>query len=288
MRQLLLVLSTCVICLSGLAGCQDTGAEQAELLKKKPRQPPKSPVQPQELQNLKTLANNALERAKKAALKNTWWDPGSIWLLQQFLKLRPDPELQKLTEVWVRRFSHHELAFMINPKAERMDLAKDPGRGIEKLFVYIKSPFGKPQKRAVKFIKSYVSTKQHDYVLTHQFMTVVWAKRAGLKLPAKVIDRKQELLKQIAAEQAADNGFSDLYTERAVILLMYDKPSLSDAALWIKKILKAQESDGSWHAYSYTMEYDNEKITVGGSGKFASQHSTALSMLALGAFLENF
>ena len=284
MKQLVV----CVVILLGLAGCQDTGAEQAALLKKKPQQAPTLPVQPQELQNLKTLANSALERAKKAALKNTWWDPGSIWLLQQFLKFRPDPEIQKLTEAWVGRFSHHELAFMINPKAERMELPQDPGRGIEKLFVYIKSPFGKPQKRAVKFITSYVSTKEYNYVLTHQLMTIVWADQTALKLPAKVVDRKQELLKQIATEQAADNGPSDLYTERAVILLMYDKPSLSDAALWIKRIVKDQESDGSWSARSYTLEYDNEKITVGGPGKFASQHSTALSMLTLGAFLENF
>ena len=287
MKQLV-VLIGCTFLLLAFAGCQDADREQTESLNKESEQPLNSPVPPLELRNLKTLVNEALERAKSVALKNKGWDPGSVWLLQQFLKLRPDPQLQQYAEAWVRRYSRNELAFMIDPNAERMDLPKDPGQGMQKLFFYIKSPFGKPKKRAVKFITSYVSTKESGYVLTHQLMTIVWAKQVGLRLPAKVVDRKHELLKQIAAEQAADNEFSDLYAERAVILLMYDQPSLSEVVRWVKTILNAQEPDGTWFAVSYTMEYDNEKITVGGPGGFASHHSMVLSMLALGAFSVNF
>jgi len=58
-----------------------------------------------------------------------------------------------------------------------------------------------------------------------------------------------------------DDSFSDLYAERAAILLRFGDQKPSNAAQWVEIIVNAQLQDGSWGLYSENLTFDSESTT---------------------------
>jgi hypothetical protein len=82
----------------------------------------------------------------------------------------------------------------------------------------------------------------------------------SLGLPIDLKAKQRAVLRRISAEQAGAELFSDLYAERAAILLHFSKPSASDAHRWMHTMVNAYLENGMWAHYSESMVYDGETI----------------------------
>jgi hypothetical protein len=162
-------------------------------------------------------------------------------------------------------------------------LPLDPGRGLLRFANYVLAPVAQPAFRARGFIVQFISEAGEGYVLTHQILVVEWAREQALKLPASVDDRKKQLLKALEREQDADTKFSDLYAERAAILIMYSDPAPQKVAAGIGLIVDAQGDDGSWGAFSKTVVYDGKKVVA---PKGEPSHTQSWALLALASYLK--
>lgn len=251
-----------------------------------------SPPLQLKLSNLKKRSEKALQKAQQAIaneLQDLKWQPGEIWLFQEYLKYRQDENIRQFVKDSSIKLSGHPFVAVFNPDSEPIDLPENPGKGFRRFTYYCVAPFGKPPGRASHFIKSFLSAKGEGYVLTHQLSVIIWSQERGLKLPPKVVNQKKRLLQEIADEQRSwDKGFSDLYAERTALLLMYGKPSPEEAMDWIETILDAQEVGGYWYAYKNIVTFDNETVYMGGVEISDTNHPTALSMLAIAVFLDRY
>ncbi len=285
-----------IICLCMLLTALTTGACSERAKNNSPRGvsigKKQSPRFQQDLSSLRKRAEVALNKAQNAVLKDLKhmnWQPGDIWVLQECSKRRRDAKLRQFVDRALQNFSNHPYAAVIDPNAKPIDLPQDPGKGFKKFTYYCVAPFGQPPERAISFIDSFLETEGQGYVTTHQLAVIIWARQKGLKLPADALNRKEPLLKQIAEEQRLDDrGFTDLYAERAAFVMMYGNPSQEDAAAWVETILNAQQEGGYWYAYKNTIAFDGEIVFVGGIKRRDIPHPTALCMLVLADFLQDF
>ena len=90
-------------------------------------------------------------------------------------------------------------------------------------------------------------------------------------LPAAAWQREAELLRRIAEEQAGDPGFTDLFAERAAILLLYAGPDEGAARRWIDTIVGAQRPEGHWQDPTGRSVIVYDQIRCGCSAKLISQ-----------------
>jgi hypothetical protein len=111
---------------------------------------------------------------------------------------------------------------------------------------YSRAPVGAPEDRALAWIDRYTSGVGGNYTLTHQFLYIEWARETGLEVPQSLVDRQRTILERIAAEQARDRRFSDLYAERVFLLMLYGEPAEDDVRRWIETIVEAQLANGRW------------------------------------------
>ncbi len=272
--SILLVLCL-ILCVSGC----DTGDDKSDT-SAAPRDMHSETAQPSDIRK---SAERAIERARDAALRDSLWSPDGIWILQQVQKLRPDSLLLRHIESKTRLLEGAPVLRLIDPGAPLTPLPENPGRGIRKLYHYIIAPFGTPQQRAIGFIKDYLASEDSCYVLTHQLLVLVWAEQLDLILPPELLSRKASLVEQIAVENRNDELFSDLFAERTMLLLLHDYPDEDDRERWIRIILEAQDTDGSWGDPGSTlMSYDNQQA----SANIQRSHVLSLSMLCLALFLD--
>lgn len=207
---------------------------------------------------------------------------GEAWFLQRLAAQRADPELRALVADAERRLGGHRAARILRADAAPAPLPADPGRGIARLATYIFAPAGSPPERAVAFIDDFTRTPASGYVLTHQWMVLEWADSAGLALPAALAARRAGLLERIAAEQAADTRFSDLFAERATILLASAAPDAREAERWIDVIAAAAPADGRWVSSRSTIAYDGQTA----SANHPWVHTTGFVAAASGFYLQ--
>ncbi len=234
----------------------------------------------------KKAAQAAYDRAKESLLRESRVEVDVVWLLQDILRMEPDRKLQQRVDAQLEQFAGHPYLLMVKPDAARIQLPSDPGRGIDRYFVYIQSAFGFPEDRAVRYVDDFVSKRERGYVLTHQLASLLWAEQTGLQLPESVWRRKAELMDQIYAEQI-EQGHRvcvDLYAERVALLLRYGSPSREEAFDWIGKLVVSQREDGTWPDSNPLLEYDGQKAT----SKIPPSHTTALAMLALKCYILNY
>lgn len=212
------------------------------------------------------LAAQRIYRAALDALRAADAPPmevGELWFLQQLAAARPDPELQALLAATVERRRGHALARLVDPTAAPFPLPEDPGRGIARLAAYANAPAGAPLPRAAAFVDAFTADPSaQGYPLTHQLLVLEWARTTGLELPDAVRARRTELLRRIAAEQRADTGFSDLFAERAAILLAFDRPGAAEVDGWLAVIAAAQPANGRWTSPPSAMTYDGQSATA--------------------------
>lgn len=162
-------------------------------------------------------------------------------------------------------------------------LPVDPGRGLLRFTNYVLAPVGRPAFIARRFIEQFISEAGEGYVLTHQILVVQWAREQGLKLPASAEDRTQQLLEALEREQDANAKFSDLYAERAAILIMYGNPAPEKVAGWIDLVVNAQRDDGSWGTSSQTIVYDGRQSFATNT---EASHTQSWALLALASYLK--
>ncbi len=244
-----------------------------------PSSPPGRPVDEQGCSDV----GRALARSFRALLSESLFTAADVGVLQKLVQLRPDPELERLIEWWRGEHGSSPYRRHINPEATRVALPEDPGHGIIRFYNYVLAPFGRPESRALEFIRDLVSSQETGYVLTHQFLVIEWAGEQGLVLPEPVLALRPQLLDRIAAEHAADNRFSDLFAERTTLLIQFTRPLPAAASDWVDILLTAQLPEGNWE--------DLEPSTIVFDGQTATAvhnrgHTTAWSALALAAYVQ--
>ncbi|HSP99941.1 MAG TPA: hypothetical protein VL049_22180 [Candidatus Dormibacteraeota bacterium] len=206
---------------------------------------------------------------------------GEAWFLQQLAAQRPDPDLRALVADTERRLATHRAARLLRPDAAPLPLPEDPGHGIARLANYINAPAGAPPARAAAFIDDFTAAPATGYVLTHQLLVLEWARHVGLALPPAVAQRRAGLQSRIAAEQAADARFSDLFAERAAILLAFTTPEPREADRWMDVIAAAAPADGRWLSTRSAIAYDGQQA----SASHPWVHTTGFVAAASGFYL---
>jgi len=263
-KKAIVVLLPVMVCLTGIGGC----IEQA-------------PVSNLNLTILRTQASEAYTSGIAAIMREPVSSVDEIWVLREILKLTPDETLQQFVNDKAASLGGDSFMRLIDPNVSRVDLPADPCSGFTRFYGYVLAPFGRPEERAISFINDFLATEESSYILTHQFLVLEWAEQTGLELPWPLRNKRKGILKQILQEQLTDNSFSDLYAERAAILLRFKKPKAKDAVNWIRTIVNAQLKDGSWGIYSKELTYDGQSTIL----KPTASHTIVLSLLSLRVYL---
>ena len=207
---------------------------------------------------------------------------GEAWFLQQLALQRSDADLRALVADTAKRLTNHPQARLLRPDAAALPLPEDPGHGVMRLATYVSAPTGQPTARALEFIDAFTATPATGYVLTHQFLVLEWARHVGLAMPEQVWERRGGLLERIAAEQAVDHQFSDLFAERAAILLAFSAPDSREADRWIELIAAAQTGDGRWTSPRSLITYDGQQAPT----NHPWVHTTGFVAAASGFYLQ--
>jgi hypothetical protein len=230
-------------------------------------------------------AARAVRRGIDALLAESSFQVGDVWVLKQLLRSNEDARLEQLVRHWTEKLSPDQLARLINPSAQYVQLPENPGEGFHRFYTYVRAAIGRPESRAVRFITDFVTPEGQGYVLTHQFLVLEWAKEGGINLPHALIRARPLLLERIAAEQSENHHFSDLFAERTAILLHYAEPNREMAERWVDTLLEAQLADGAWQqAEPSRVTYDGQQVTAA----HHRSHTTAWAVLALADFLRRY
>ncbi len=237
------------------------------------------------LEQRKAKALHAYDSGLAALMREPTLNPDVIWVLKQIEKIIPGEKLHDFIEKRTAMSTEkHPALCSIIPDAPRVELPEQLPSGFARYRECLLAPFGTPSGRAISFIEEFLLTNEKNYVLTHQFIVLVWAEQMDLPLPDHLVNRKQQLLKSILKEQRKDRLFSDLYAERAAMLLYYGNPKEKKADDWVNTILKAQLDDGRWKSDDPSLiDYDGQAAVL----SLPSQHTTVLCLWALQAYLDN-
>ena len=233
-------------------------------------------------QSRKNEVLNAYNSGLAALMKEPKLNPDVIWILQQIAKINPDETLQKFIEEKTAIVPEHLALCAIIPDAPRVELPEQLPSGFSRYRECLLAPFGAPAERAVSFIEVFLSTDERGYVLTHQFLVLIWAEQMDLEIPEHLQNKKEKLLQAILNEHRDDDIFSDLYAERAAMLLYYGNPDAREADKWINKIIDSQMDDGNWGVHPALVNYDGQAVML----TSPKQHATVLSLWALYAYLD--
>ena len=229
-------------------------------------------------------AEESYRRGLQALTTQDRLEPDAIWVLQQVLRSRPDPELERFVQARIDDHRQHPMRKLVLPDSPRFPLPETPGRGIERLTTYTMAPFGAPEERALAFIAEFLSNESSGYILTHQLLVLEWARQAELELPAALAGQRRNLIERMAREQAAEPEFSDLFAERAALLLLYARPAPEVVRQWISRIVDRQHADGTWGRHSFSVTYDSETVLT----EPQTAHTLVLSLLVLRLYLDRY
>jgi len=185
-----------------------------------------------------------------------------LWALKNISILNSDKKLQKFVEGKISTVSKDPFILLLDPEAKRVPLPKDLGKGAFQLYHFMLSPVGKPKSRAISFLKEFLSMDTSGYILNHQLLALEWAKKTELISTTSFQLRKEQLLDSIYKEQKQDKQFSDLYTERAVILMNYGDSSLKDQKEWIMTMINARTAFGGWGIFETNTTFDGQEAII--------------------------
>ncbi len=210
-----------------------------------------------------------------------------LWVLHQFA----DSDTELKTFVDHSKSAVHAPHYVpgVFSDLPRVDLPEHPDRGIKKFVFYVQAAFGLPRERALSWLQDFIATEEGGYILTHQFLSLIWAEQAGFPLAEQMRFRKQELWQSVYEEQCFVGRVDsiDLYMERVAIVLMYGHPEdidQNDVDKWIAQIVDLQLDDGSWPLSKTRISYDGASTEVSSP----RSHTTALAMMALDAYIHKF
>ncbi len=227
----------------------------------------------------------AYDRARTSMLREKRVHVDVLWVLYQFAD--SDAELKAFIEESKKSILAPYFIPGVFSDLPRMELPEHPDRGIRKFILYLQAAFSQPQDRALSWLQKFIASEEEGYILTHQFLGLIWAEQANLPLTEEMLVRKQELWHCIYEEQCSVAGVNsiDLYMERIAMVLMYGYPEGVDRRVvdrWMAQIVDLQLDDGSWPLSKTRISYD-EAFTVVSSPR---SHTTALAMMALNAYIQ--
>ena len=209
---------------------------------------------------------------------------GSLWTMRKLAEYTGDGRYDDWVDKMVPLASSNDPGLrLVDPSQPKPVLPDDPGRGFIRFGNFVMAPAGQPEFLARRYVLQFISEPGEGYVLTHQIVVIEWAREQGLTLPASVEDRKKQMLQALEREHDADPQFSDLYAERAAILVMYGDAPPEKMATWAGLIVDAQRKDGTWPQSGQTVVYDGRKSVA---RKTEASHTQALSLLALAGYLK--
>ena len=233
---------------------------------------------------LRRNAAKAYSSGVAAIMRRQALSVDSIWVLRECLKLTPDERLEEFVNEKAASLEEDPFLRLIDANVSRVDLPADPCSGLTRFYYYMLAPFGRPEGRSISFINDFLAREESGYVLTHQFLVLEWSGQTGLELPKQLAAKKGKILERMLDEHLADDCFSDLYAERAAILLGFGDQKVSNAAQWVEIIVNAQLEDGSWGLYSESLTFDGQSTT----GEPGVSHTVVLALLSLRAYLDKY
>lgn len=227
----------------------------------------------------------AYEQARSSMLSEKQVQIDVLWVLRQFAA--EDVELRLFIEEMKKGVATPHYVPLVFPDLPRIQLPASPDVGIKRFITYLQAAFGSPEDQAMLYIRDFIAMEESGYILTHQFLCLVWAEQAELPLTNDMLTRKQELWNAVYKEQCSANALDslDLYMERFAIVLAYGHTQNIDQSLvgvWMKTILNLQLEDGSWPLSKTRISYDGATTLLSSP----RSHTTVLAMMALNAYLQ--
>jgi len=228
----------------------------------------------------------AYHRARASMLTEKKINSDVLWVLAQIQSNEPDNGIEIFIATGKKGTRNPHYLPGVFPSEPKIDLPEHTGQGIECYITYVTAPFGQPRDMALYHLANFIAGENSGYVLTHQFLALVFAEQAGLPISKEMRMRKDELHKKIVDEQLQTDSIDcmDLYMERVALILCYGNKKGVDKKRvdpWIQTIIDTQLPDGSWPLSKTTLCYD-------GATTFLSSprsHTTALAMLALHSYI---
>ncbi len=113
------------------------------------------------------------------------------------------------------------------------------------------------------------------YALTHQWLSLLWAKEVGGQVPDALWDRREQFAARVREDLRSTSAL-DLYAEQ-VALLVNDgpPPTEADTERWSCQIVAQQRTDGSWRPSGSVLQ----QYRLGAYAIAAEpEHTTALAV----------
>lgn len=233
----------------------------------------------------------AVERGIDGLMRTPPKQLDAVWVADLLIGYRRDARIESYVRRWSQEFVNRRdpFACVFAREASRPVLPEDLGSGAKRFLLSLVAPAAIPQERAIELLREFVAAEETTgFVLTHQFLMTELCRYTALPLPEETLARRPDLLKRIAAEQATDDRFSDLFAERAAILLHYGAeawppdsdggPSDEEAARWIDLVLAAQGVAGAWEdGRPHPARYDGQDFNL----TQTPAHTTVLALWTL-------
>lgn len=231
---------------------------------------------------LATRARATFDAARAALLAAKRTEIDAVWFAQLVLRARPDPELAAWIEKQIPQHEGEPFHRIIDPSARaRNPLPDEPGHGIVRWSNLLLASVEEPEPQALRWLAEYLEPDESGYILTHQLTALVWAEAIGRPLPESLRAKRARLLARIAAEQATDPGFSDLWVERAALLAAFgarDRAALEAAAA---RIVEHHLGNGDFGDDASKIAYDGQTLVA----DHEREHLRGLAMIALAHYL---
>ncbi len=234
--------------------------------------------------SLRQQAEASWEAARNAVLASPRTEVDAVWFTRLALEHRPDPEL----ESWIAgQIPLHEgepfYPILAPTERSKKPLGEDPGRGMVRWTNYLIASVADPEPLAMRYLADYLALDASGYILTHQLTALVWAEATGRRVPEALRAKRGRLLERIAAEQAADDLFSDLWVERAAFLSAFGEPDRATLESWVRKIVENHLGGGDWGDGASEIEFDGHALVA----HHAREHLRGLAMVVLARYLED-
>ena len=234
--------------------------------------------------SLRQRAEASFKAGMRTVIASPRTEVDAVWFAQLALRHRPRPELKDWVERQIPLHKDDPFYPIISPKSRsKKSLGEDPGRGIVRWTNYLLASVAEPEGLAMRWLDDYLALDASGYILTHQLTALVWAEAMGRPVPASLRAKRPRLLARIAAEQAKDSEFSDLWVERAAFLSAFGEPDRRDLEAWVETIVDNHLGSGDWGDGASEIEFDDHTLVA----HHAREHLRGLAMIVLAKYLED-
>lgn len=249
-----------------------------------PQPPPAARVQAlnDDPAELVARAKVGYETAKNAVLKQEELKIDELLLLGYAAASDADRALRDHIAAARKKVQADPFARLLDPSAKAPALKDRRERGLLGMQRYLLASIGEPDERAIEQVTEFAARDENEYALCHQVLALGWYEATGRALTDELQSRRSVLLARIEQEQKNATAFSDLFAERAVMLLLYGAPDRAETRRWVDVLLDAQQSDGTWGLQSRTLSFDGEAQPVTPD----TMHTVTLAMVVLRRFID--